>query len=238
MLKPIQKLPTVNKYDLDEPAYIIILHTTLGSYDSAVDWLRNQRGQNPNSSAHFVVGRLGETAQLAELNEGTWHAGRVFNPSFAAKNVCRKDIFGRVQNPNKYSIGIEVACGYDIDRDGVLESWEKLYSPQQITQVAELILDIEKKTGQTFSSSTILTHRDIASYKPNLDIQKAMVISKLSQLRSAVEPTPTPAPEPTPAPTDSTTTDGNTFVFEQVSVNTGETFSGVIEDGILKITKD
>lgn len=196
MLKPIIQLPSKNTYSLNEPAYIIILHTTLGSYTGAVDWLRNIRGQNYNSSAHFVVGRLGETAQLALLTEGTWHAGAVSNPSIPARNVCRKSLWGTVKNPNKYSIGIEVASGYDIDKDGIIESWEKLYSAQQIKQVAELILEIERQTGRTFSSEHILTHRDISSYKPNLDLMKAMVVAEMDRIKY-------PSPSVTPAPSES-----------------------------------
>lgn len=223
MLKSIEQLPSRNVYSLTEPAYIIILHTTLGAYTGAVSWLRNLNGQNPNSSAHLVVGRMGETAQLAPFTKGTWHAGGVSNPSSAARTVCRKQLWGSIKNPNRYTIGIEVACGYDIDRDGVLESWEKLYTSAQIKQVAELILHIEKQTVVKFSSKHILTHRDIASYKPNLDIQKAMVLTELAKLRNPQPPVVPSIPAP---PVD-----------DKVFLNDGDRVKGRVENDSIKLVK-
>jgi len=128
----VEKKPTKNQYNLHGNVVAIVLHTTLGAYNGAVSWLRNLHGQNPNSSAHVVFSRTGQIAQLAEFNRGTWHAGGVRNPSQRAKNVLPKYWSGRLKNPNRYTIGLEVASGYDVDRDGVLETWEKAYTPTQI----------------------------------------------------------------------------------------------------------
>jgi len=175
----IEKRPSPNFYDLDEKAYIIILHTTLGSYEGTIQEL-TKRG---NPSAHFVIGRDARVARLVPMGFGAWHAGVINNPSIRAKAVCRKNIWGQIKNPNRYSIGIEHAAGWDIDRDGVIESWEQLFNPAMIKRSAELILYIEKTLNISFPSKYILTHRDITSYKPYLEIQRSMIISTLNQMR-------------------------------------------------------
>lgn len=196
--------PTPNVYDLDGIPEVLILHTTLGSYESAVAWLcmspeeRERRyGSKTYSSAHAVIGRLGEISELADVTKGTWHAGAVSNPSERAKAVIPKTLLGGLKNPNKHSIGLEFASGYDIDKDGVLESWEKLYTPQQVKACAEYILtrlepEIERLHGKkiTFGSHNIITHRDVTSYKPDLEIQRAMVIAELDKRREEQKPLP------------------------------------------------
>ena len=123
MINIIQS-PSPNHYSLDEKAYLVFLHTTLGSFEGAISHL--QKPDNP--SAHLVIGREGQVVQLVQFGRGAWHAGRVSNPSQRAKDVCRKTLWGTIKNPNKYSIGIEHAAGWDIDRDGIIENWEKLFN--------------------------------------------------------------------------------------------------------------
>ena len=179
----IKQRPSPNFYNLLEPAYISILHTTLGSFEGAISHL-TKRG---NPSAHFVIGRLGRIAQLVQLDKGAWHAGRISNPSQRAKAVCRKSIWGRVKNPNKYSWGFEYASGYDIDRDGVIENWEKLYTSQQIKSGVLLHLWCEKQKNVVIDKAHILTHKDITSYKPNLEVHRAMFLSELQKQREIIE---------------------------------------------------
>jgi hypothetical protein len=114
------------------------------------------------------------------------------NPSAAAKLVCRKNVFGKIKNPNKYSIGIEHAAGWDIDRDGIVESWEKAFNKEMILSTAKLILHIEKETGIVFPDKHILTHKDVTSYKPDLQMQRSMVLSTLNSLRGQNPPDPNP----------------------------------------------
>ena len=202
MLK-IKKDDTPNQYDLDEKAYLVVLHATTSPADQAIDWLKTtpeerlrRFGKKTYSSANAVVSRLGEVTELAPPTRGTWHAGRVYQPSERAKRVLRKDFLGRFKNPNKYSIGIEVAAAWDIDKDGVLESWEKLYSPQSVKAVAQYIIHLEKVFQQEFPDEHILTHKDITSYKPDLEIPRAMVLAELKKLRANGNPEPLPGPDP------------------------------------------
>lgn len=205
----IQQRPTPNIYKLDQAPLTIVFHTTLGSFKGAVEWLtmspeERERitGKKSSSSAHAVFGREGEVAKLAEVNVATWHAGVVYKPTQRAKSMLPKTIFGNLQNPNKATIGLEFAAGYDIDRDGILEGWEKLYSPVQIKNAAEYIItEIEpamKKYHEIeiqFGNSNSCTHHDINVEKPNLEIQRAMVLAELLKQRAAKVVTPKPKTE-------------------------------------------
>ncbi len=51
---------------------MIVLHNTAGSFDGAVSWLCNSAAQ---ASAHYVISREGEIAQLVPDNRKAWHAG-------------------------------------------------------------------------------------------------------------------------------------------------------------------
>lgn len=200
----ITRKNTPNQYALSGEVVAIVLHTTIGAYNGAVQWLmtspeerQRRTGKKTYSSAHAVFGRLGQITVLAPFNRGTWHAGVVSKPSQRAKDVLPKYPWGKLKNPNKSTIGLELASGYDIDKDGVLESWEKLYSPQQIKACVWFILnEIEPKTGKKFGSHNIITHQDITSYKPNLEKQRAMIVGELQKQRIEKE-NPNPNPKPT-----------------------------------------
>jgi N-acetylmuramoyl-L-alanine amidase CwlA len=192
---------TPNQYDLWGDIEAIVLHTTLGAYAGAVEWLmmspeerKRRTGVASYSSAHAVFGRVAsEITQLAPFDKGTWHAGAVSNPSPRALAVLPKNTDGTLKNPNRYTLGLEFASGYDIDRDGILESWEKLYTPDQVKMCAWFILNkIEPATGKRFGGHNILTHKDITSYKTDLEVQRAMVVAELEKQRNAQTQPPAP----------------------------------------------
>lgn len=71
----------------------LVIHYTAGAgYHSTAEWLCNQAS---GASAHLVIGRQGELAQLLPFNKMAWHAG-----TSAWK--------GRT-HMNRFSIGIELA---------------------------------------------------------------------------------------------------------------------------------
>jgi N-acetylmuramoyl-L-alanine amidase len=82
----------------------IVLHTTAGSFDSAVNWF-----SRPESgvSAHYLVGLDGRVAQFVEEEDTARHAGRVSNPTASLYDGT---------DPNLYTVGIEFEDGGEPER--------------------------------------------------------------------------------------------------------------------------
>jgi hypothetical protein len=51
---------------------LVVVHVAEGSFGGTVQWFRNPKAR---SSAHYVVGRLGETDHMVPDGEIAWHAG-------------------------------------------------------------------------------------------------------------------------------------------------------------------
>jgi N-acetyl-anhydromuramyl-L-alanine amidase AmpD len=182
---------------------VVVLHFTLGSYVGAVSWLSNANRPN-RSSSHFVIGRKpGEIVQLVKLSDIAWHAGVISNPNDRAKKVMLKNLDGSWVNPNQYTIGIELAAGYDVDQDGVVEPSENDITEWQYDQLVELIKSFANYPDTTFAldPKNIIIHGDITDYKekpenvrnevlnklftqsvPNREVIKAQIINLLNQL--------------------------------------------------------
>ncbi len=182
---------------------VVVLHFTLGSYGGAVSWLLNANRPN-RSSAHFVIGRKeGEITQLVRITDIAWHAGAVSNPNERAKKIMRKNLDGSWVNPNQYTIGIELAAGYDVDQDGVVEPNENDITEWQYDQLIELIKSFSNnpETAFVLDPKNIIIHGDITDYKekpenvrnevikklftqsvPNREVIKAQIINLLNQL--------------------------------------------------------
>lgn len=67
-----RQTPNVSSGTLD-PKYLVMHYTAGRSYSSSVDWLSNR---DAKASAHIVIGRGGEVAQLARFDQIAWHAGQ------------------------------------------------------------------------------------------------------------------------------------------------------------------
>lgn len=167
---PVTQVPTRNKSGAIDPD-LIVIHDTASGLDMSgpVNWLSGGGGANTNSSAHFVVGRLGELVQLAPTGIKTWHAG--------------KSSYNGRRNVNGFSIGIEIvnpgwltspdgktaffsrgAPSWDIARYGIKQVtdeahpgryWWMPYTVQQIQTVTELC------------RALVAYHRRIKDIKPH-----------------------------------------------------------------------
>ncbi len=146
---------------------MLSLHFTLGAYNGAVSWLSNANRPN-RSSSHFVIGRNeGEITQLVKVTDIAWHAGIISNPNDRAKRVMRKNIDGSWVNPNQYTIGIELAAGYDVDQDGAVEPNENDITEWQYQALTELVKSFENNPDTAFvlDEKNIIIHGDISGYK-------------------------------------------------------------------------
>lgn len=159
----------------------VVLHFTLGAYRGAVEWLSNANRPN-RSSAHFVIGRNpGEAIQLVNVGDIAWHAGVISNPNDRAKRIMRKNLDGSWVNPNQYTIGIELAAGYDVDQDGTVEPNENDVTEWQYQQLTELIKAFSNNPETAFvvDEKNIIIHGDITDYKEKPEKVRTELLKRL-----------------------------------------------------------
>lgn len=160
---------------------VVVLHLTLGAYNGAVSWLCNANRPN-RSSAHYVIGRdEGQIVQLVKTTDLAWHAGNISNPNDRAKRIMKKNLDGSYVNPNQYCIGIELAAGYDIDQDGVVEPNENDITEWQYQQLTELIKSFANNGDTAFvlDEKNIIIHGDIADYKEKPETVRTNLLKRL-----------------------------------------------------------
>lgn len=92
---------------LKDPTLLVLHYTGGGSLNGAVTWLCDRRSR---ASAHFVVGRDGQTQQLVPLSRVAWHAGQ---SAWRGRPGC-----------NGFAVGIELVNYGPLrrDRDGTYRS--------------------------------------------------------------------------------------------------------------------
>lgn len=160
---------------------VVVLHFTLGSYNGAVSWLMNANRPN-RSSSHYVIGRKeGEITQLVKITDIAWHAGIISNPNDRAKRVMRKNLDGSWVNPNQYTIGIELAAGYDVDQDGTVEPNENDITEWQYQALTDLVKSFidNPDTELILDEKNIIIHGDICDYKEKPEIVRAELLKRL-----------------------------------------------------------
>src|ERR1700712_1366479 len=81
-----------NHSQRSDPIDLVVMHSSVSTFQSALDWLRNPASR---VSSHYLVSPAGEVIRLVEEAEMAWHAGVSFWR-------------GR-SNLNRWSIGIELA---------------------------------------------------------------------------------------------------------------------------------
>lgn len=164
---PVTQKNTPNTSNTDMEKVGIVLHvTTSNSYNGAISWLTSEKSQ---SSATFIVGReIGQVCQLGPLDRKFWHAGRVHEPSDLFKSVAKKTPAGGYLNPNLYWDGIEFCGGVDGDGSGKVEKDEVELTDWQYRCGIELIKQHAGYWNYELTAERIITHQDIASYKPDL----------------------------------------------------------------------
>lgn len=159
----------------------IVLHFTLGAYNGAVNWLSNANRPN-RSSANFEIGRnQDEIVQLVKITDIAWHAGIISKPNDRAKRIMKKNLDGSWVNPNQYTIGIELAAGYDVDQDGAVEPNENDVTEWQYQALVELVKSFANNPDTAFvlDEKNIIIHGDIADYKEKPEIVRSELLKRL-----------------------------------------------------------
>ncbi len=176
---PFQQTPNYTPSNTKKTA--VVLHFTLGAYNGAVSWLMNPNRPN-RSSANYIIGRNeGEAVQLVKITDIAWHAGIVSNPNDRAKKIMLKNLDGSWVNPNQYTVGIELAAGYDVDQDGTIEPNENDITEWQYKTATELIRSLSQSPEMNFvlDEKNILIHGDITDYKEKPEKVRTEILKRL-----------------------------------------------------------
>lgn len=162
---PVRFERSPNQSERDITPRHILLHYTAGrSFEDSIAWLCNPKAR---ASAHIVIGRGGEVAQLVDLHKRAWHAG--------------KSKWQETVGMNNHSIGIELdnaglltrrAAGWytwfgvRIDAADVVlaeeRAWHAYTEPQVLRayEVCEALIDRYPAIGER--EDGILGHSDVA----------------------------------------------------------------------------
>lgn len=136
---------------------MVVLHTTEGSYRSAVRWFLSEASR---VSAHYLIGLDGRVAQFVDEADTARHAGRVRNPTAPL-------IPGA--NPNLYTIGIELEDGGDAA--GVVRP------DAQYATAGQLLRQVADRWEIPLDRRHVVGHREIFDAKTcpgNLDIDRVI----------------------------------------------------------------
>jgi N-acetylmuramoyl-L-alanine amidase len=134
----------------------IVIHTTVGSFSSAIEWFAN-----PNSgvSAHYLVALDGLVAQLVDEEDTARHAGRISGPT---TSLVKTGI-----DPNLDTIGIEF-----VDNGNP----HGIHRPdEQYGAGAELIRRIALRWRIPLDRAHVVGHREIFDRKTcpgNVDVER------------------------------------------------------------------
>jgi len=129
----------------------IVLHITEGSAASAMSWFMNPRSQ---VSSHYIVAPYKPyIMQIVPEDRAAWHAGRVVKPTWPG--LIKTPARGGHANPNKYTIGIEVA----------LPNWHAMPTWGQWTAVVRLVRDIANRHSITLDINGLVNHNEINGLK-------------------------------------------------------------------------
>ena len=129
-----------------------------------------------------MIGRKeGEIVQLVKITDIAWHAGNVSNPTDRAKRIMKKNLDGTYVNPNQYTIGIELAAGYDVDQDGTVEPNENDITEWQYQQLTDLVKSLANNPDTAFvlDEKNIIIHGDICDYKEKPEIVRTELLKRL-----------------------------------------------------------
>jgi N-acetyl-anhydromuramyl-L-alanine amidase AmpD len=116
---------------------LVVMHTTEGSFDGAVAWLRSVESQG---SAHYVVSPDGRIARLVAENRCAWACG---NPSY-----------------NRRSISVELAT---VTRDarGMLVPGPTAFPYSLLWPAAQLVADILRRRDLPPSRAVVIGHDQV-----------------------------------------------------------------------------
>lgn len=151
---------------LRDPLYLVIHSTISGSFEGSRDWMLDKKSK---VSAHELIGREGEFAQLVPYDKCAWHCGPSSWKGKYALNSCSiglelvswgpltqtADGFKSALYGTPVTSG-EVFLGAP---SGSLYQWWQGYTPEQLFKLEERIVTL---FAQFPSLKEVVGHRDIS----------------------------------------------------------------------------
>ena len=157
----IQNRPSPNCHGTLKPGYIMMHHTASTDFDNTVAYMCRRTSA---VSAHFVVGKNGEVAQLVPLTKRAWAAGIGGPYGLIPKN-----------SGNAYCVAIEMVNKGD-NRDE--------YTTAQLRALDELIAHIDKEIGRKLP---IIDHKTYAPRR-KIDMRSNFPLDNYQIYRSFKKP--------------------------------------------------
>lgn len=171
------------------------IHKTLGLMPGTLEWLRNHTSY---VSSHYLITRKGEIHKLVDHDKRPWSSGRLNRPSERARKILQKTMWGSYISPDHYLLQIEFECLAN-----------QTYTEQQYDACVWLFQNRLDETE--IRDDNLITHRDTAIDKPNLETEREEILSRLATGR--------------PSPT------------ERVILKEGEIAMITVDDGVCIIEK-
>lgn len=153
--------------NLKDPVYLIVHGTISGSFKSSYDWLMSKQAK---ASAHELIGRDGEWAQLVPYDKCAWHCGPSSWNGRTGLNSCSIGIELVTWGPLTQNLdGTFKSAMYGMPVDagevflskppvGVYEWWQG-FTPEQLLLLEQRIVTLFQ---QFPSLKEVLGHRDIS----------------------------------------------------------------------------
>ena len=139
----------------------IVIHIMAGTLTGTDSWFKNPKSQ---VSAHYGIGKNGEVHQYVKEEDRAWHAGGVYKPTW--KLIKKK--WGRVVNPNNYTIGIE--------HEGRENT---VWSEEMKNASSQLIRELAKRWQIPLDRDHIIGHYEITARKPYCPAVDKNIINEL-----------------------------------------------------------
>lgn len=146
--------PNYNEGRKGQVPIMIVCHTTCGSFDGAVVWLRNKESK---ASSHFVVSKNGRVVQLVDIKNTAWCNGTKTdkNDNKYFGNSTIKKVREKGGNANDYTVSIEF--------EGQATENGKL-TDKQLETAVELIKYIKQEVKRLYNYDIDYTTDEIVGH--------------------------------------------------------------------------
>ena len=152
------------------------IHKTLGLMPWTLKWLQNPKA---NASANYLITRKGEIHELVPVNKRAWSAGRIYKPSERARKIMKRYAWGSYVKPGHYLVQIEFEC-----------LLTQTFTQKEYSSAIQLFKSFDNKFNvpNFVNENSILEHQDTASYKPEMEKERAEILKRIIPVKPPITP--------------------------------------------------